>query len=142
MSEKIISHSATIVQIDGTTAKANLDNVTSCPGCALSGSCGSSSQGNVTLQVTEAQAVLLHPGTRVTVVARNQKKWNSVLLLFLVPISVMIVAALTAILFGGSQNIAAIVSVAAIAIWFIILKTYGTSDRKHIWQITEIKQPE
>lgn len=120
MANNTIEHDGVVVQVTETHITVSIQNRSACAACHAKGACGMSemTQKNI---IAEKPAESIKIGDRVIVYASTQNAMLSVLLAYVVPSLLIIISLTLFLVWGAGELLAAILSLAITATYFIVL---------------------
>jgi len=116
-----IRHEGVVNSIDGQKVTVRILQASACSGCQASRICNAAESKEKLVEVDMAGAESLSVGQTVTVVAGERMGMTAVMLAFGLPLLLLIVALIAALRVSGSEKVAAIVSLAVLVPYYVVL---------------------
>ena len=117
----IMSHTGVVVEVsENKAATLEVMREHACVGCTMHGACSIESGGNI--RITFKKAYDLQKGDRVRIDIKKRDFFKSMLAVYVMPIFIMLAAALTSDACGASQPVTAFITLASIVLYFLLLK--------------------
>lgn len=116
-----IRHEGVVNSIDGQKVTVRILQASACSGCQASRICNAAESKEKLVEVDMAGAESLSVGQTVTVVAGERMGMTAVMLAFGLPLLLLIVALIAALRVSGSEKVAAIVSLAVLLPYYVVL---------------------
>lgn len=136
MSNKI-EHQGVVECVEGDCLKVKIQQTSACLSCKVSKHCNASEQKIKIIDVYDAVAArTMKVGDEVTVWTSVAAGYRAVTYGFIIPLVLMVVALISAIVLKGGEAVAALVSIAVLAIYYFVLYLFrGKLQRKFTFQI-------
>ncbi|MBO4724583.1 MAG: SoxR reducing system RseC family protein [Bacteroidaceae bacterium] len=125
-----IRHEGVVNSIDGQKVTVRILQASACSGCQASRICNAAESKEKLVEVDMADAESLSVGQTVTVVAGERMGMTAVMLAFGLPLLLLIVALIAALRVSGSEKVAAIVSLAVLVPYYVVLFLYRNRIKK------------
>lgn len=117
-----IEHDGTVVSVESGRVRVDVEVGEACGACASRKQCalGQASQ-HRSIEIATSDASSYSVGERVTVATRSGAGITAVMFGYVVPLVVLVAALVACICAGSTDGIAAIVSIAAVAVYYVVL---------------------
>lgn len=116
-----IRHEGVINSIDGQKVTVRILQISACSGCQASRICRAAESKEKLVDVDMSGAESLSVGQTVTVVAGERMGMTAVLLAFGLPLLLLLIALIAVVALTGSEKVAAIVSIAVLVPYYVVL---------------------
>ncbi|MBQ3043712.1 MAG: SoxR reducing system RseC family protein [Alistipes sp.] len=134
-----IQHRGRVERVTGDRVTVRVEQQSACAGCHAKGVCGGDDQSRI-IEVTTPYASSYEVGERVVVaLLRPVMALSSIVWGYLMPLLVLLVVLVAAKLFGVSDGVAAVITLASMAIYYVALYFMRRRFERKI-QFTIIKE--
>lgn len=132
-----IEHPGVIESIEGDCLRVRIIQTSACAACKVSKHCNASEQKVKMIDVRDAVSARTHSvGDEVVVATGTDAGFRAVAYGFVIPFLVLIAALFAAVGLAKSEAISALISISALALYYLILYLYrGKLQRKFMFHI-------
>ncbi len=121
MKDKSISHIGRVVEITGGKIKVSINSESACSGCHAKGKCGLAESKEKIVDVEASEYPDVSVGDEVDVVISMSDGILAVVLAYIVPVFMVVIALWLGEMAGLSEIVSFIVMLAVVAIYYLIL---------------------
>ncbi len=132
MASKNFSHSGKIIAIEGNQAKINFEAQGACGGCSARSKCGMVDSSTREVIVTLDRGATYNVGDQVYVAISYQMGIFSVFMAYILPLILLIAVLAGAVAMEINEGVAALISLATVAIYFGIIYLFRSKLDKQI----------
>ena len=122
-----IQHDGTVQKVESDSIVVRISSISSCAGCHAEGYCNLSGIEEKTIIVSGKYDVV--PGDNVTVLMSGSLGLKAVLLSYLLPVIILVLALVILIFSGVSEPISGLISTAVLVPYYLVL--YSFRNRLH-----------
>lgn len=117
-----VQHSGTVLRVEGKTVFVRITSRSACGSCAARAACGLAEATEKVVEVYTAQAASFKTGDEVLVGVRKRVGGKAVLLAYVGALVVLLAVLITATALGMNEGVAVLVTLAAVALYYGILR--------------------
>lgn len=134
-----IQHRGRVERVIGDRVIVRVEQQSACAGCHAKGVCGGDDEGRI-IEVATPYASTFEVGERVVVaLLRPMMALSSIVWGYLMPLLVLLVVLVAAKLFGAADGVAAVITLASMAVYYVALYVARRRFERKI-QFTIIKE--
>lgn len=132
MATKNFSHSGKVLSVEGRKVRVGFESRGACGGCSARAKCGmvDSSTREVEVELREGESYSI--GEQVNVAISYQMGIMSVVVAYVIPIIILLVVLTALLSFGVTEGLSALISLAAIAVYYIFVYAFRSKLDKQI----------
>lgn len=117
---ELLKHTGIVKQVTPTSLIVSIINQSACSGCHAKGSCNVADDGEKDIEITRFSNQY-SPGSEVTVIFRESSGFKALFLGYILPFLILMITLITAIEIIENEITGALVALAALAPYYIIL---------------------
>ena len=134
-----LQHRGKVERVEGSKVFVRVEKQTACAGCHAKGLCGEKGEARI-MEVATPYASTFEVGESVVVaLVRESMGWSSVIWGYVLPLMVLLAVLFGFKAFGAEDGIAAVASIVAVAIYYVVLYALRSKFERRI-QFTIIKE--
>lgn len=134
-----LRHRGKVERIEGDKVFVRVEKQSACAACHAKGLCGEKDEARI-MEVATPYASTFEVGESVVVaLVRESMGWSSVVWGYVLPLAVLLAVLFGAKALGAEDGIAAVASIVAVAIYYVVLYALRSKFEKRI-QFTIIKE--